>query len=159
MRRRSSSSVAVSGRACAQAPLSLLPRTAVTGAISHLASRADTTGDGEAVMVVNALAFERDAVATVTVFLPGFRGARVTDADGAEIPAVTEAVVRSTDDTLELTLTFLARRVPARDRGAGLGGGAARGTGTYLVRRPARAGRCRELSADLERDRTGPRDR
>ncbi|MCP2241385.1 alpha-mannosidase [Lentzea aerocolonigenes] len=90
-----------------------LGRSVVTGAISHLASRADTTGAGEAVMVVNALAFERDAVTTVTVFLPGFRGARVTDADGAEVPAVTEAVVRHTDDTLELTLTFLARRVPA----------------------------------------------
>ncbi|WP_211337700.1 glycoside hydrolase family 38 N-terminal domain-containing protein [Lentzea atacamensis] len=90
-----------------------LGRSVLTGAISHLASRADTTGAGEAVIVVNALAFERDAVATVTLLLPGFRGARVTDADGQEIPAVTEALVRHLDRTLEVTLTFVARQLPA----------------------------------------------
>jgi len=90
-----------------------LGRGAVADAVAHLASRADTTGAGEAVIVVNALAFTRDAVATVEVRLPGFRGARVTDTDGHEVPAVTEAQVRHTDGTLELTLTFLARQVPA----------------------------------------------
>jgi alpha-mannosidase len=90
-----------------------LGRGAVADAVSHLAFRADTTGAGEAVIVVNALAFTRDAVATVDVRLPGFRGARVTDADGHEVPAVTEAQVRHADGTLELTLTFLARQVPA----------------------------------------------
>ncbi|WP_215732156.1 glycoside hydrolase family 38 N-terminal domain-containing protein [Lentzea atacamensis] len=90
-----------------------LGRSVLTGAISHLASRADTTGAGEAVIVVNALAFERDAVATVTLLLPGYRGARVTDADGQEIPAVTEALVRHLDRTLEVTLTFVARQLPA----------------------------------------------
>lgn len=90
-----------------------LGRSVLTGAISHLASRADTTGAGEAVIVVNALAFARDALATVTLLLPGFKGARVTDSDGHEVPAVTEAVMRRADDTLEVTLTFLARQIPA----------------------------------------------
>ncbi|NGY60339.1 hypothetical protein G7043_15525 [Lentzea sp. NEAU-D13] len=90
-----------------------LGRSVLTGAITHLAARADTTGAGEAVIVVNTLAFARDALATVTVRLPGFRGARVRDADGQEVAAVTEAVVRHPDGTLELTLTFLARQVPA----------------------------------------------
>ncbi|GGU28558.1 alpha-mannosidase [Lentzea flava] len=90
-----------------------LGRSVLGDAIEHLASRADTTGPGEAVIVVNTLAFARDAVTTVTVLLPGFRGARVTDADGHEVSAATEAVVRHPDRTLELTLTFVARQVPA----------------------------------------------
>ncbi|HEX8870551.1 MAG TPA: hypothetical protein VF821_33100, partial [Lentzea sp.] len=90
-----------------------LGRSVLTDAISHLASSADTSGEGEAVIVVNALAFARDAVATVELRLPGFRGARVTDPDGHEVPAVSEAVIRHPDGTLELTLTFVARQVPA----------------------------------------------
>ncbi|MFS8097598.1 hypothetical protein LFM09_10715 [Lentzea alba] len=90
-----------------------LGRSVLTGAISHLASSADTSGAGEAVIVVNTLAFARDAVVSVELHLPGFRGARVTDPDGGQVPAVTEAVIKHPDGTLELTLTFLARQVPA----------------------------------------------
>lgn len=90
-----------------------LGRAVLGDAISHLASCADTSGEGEAVIVVNSLAFARDAVATVELRLPGFKGARVFDADGAEVAAVTEAVIRHPDDTLELTLTFVAQQVPA----------------------------------------------
>ncbi len=92
-----------------------LGRSVLTGAVDHLAERADTAGAGEAVLVVNTLAFARDAIATVTVRLPGAgpRGARVVDLDGRTVPAVTEAVVRHPDGTLELTLTFLAHQVPA----------------------------------------------
>jgi alpha-mannosidase len=90
-----------------------LGRSVLADAISHLASCADTSGEGEAVIVVNALAFPRDAVATVELRLPGFKGARVTDADGNEVAAVTEAQIRHADGTLELTLTFVARQVPA----------------------------------------------
>lgn len=90
-----------------------LGRTVLTEAIDHLAACADTTGPGEAVVVVNALAFARDAMATATVRLPGFQGARVEDTEGNSVAAVTESVVRHRDGSLELTLTFLAREVPA----------------------------------------------
>jgi alpha-mannosidase len=90
-----------------------LGRSVLRDAISHLASCADTSGEGEAVIVVNSLAFSRDAVATVELRLPGFLGARVVDCDGRDVAAVTEAVIKHPDDTLELTLTFVARQVPA----------------------------------------------
>ncbi len=45
---------------------------------------------------------------------PGRRGVRVTGPDGANVPAVTEAVRRHPDGTLaEITLSFYARRMPA----------------------------------------------
>ncbi|NKE57966.1 hypothetical protein FXN61_14440 [Lentzea sp. PSKA42] len=90
-----------------------LGRSVLTGAIDHLAARADTTGAGEAVIVVNALAFARDAITTVTVRLPGFRGARISDPDGRAVASVTEAAVWHPGGVLELTLTFLAQQVPA----------------------------------------------
>ncbi|MEO6090896.1 MAG: glycoside hydrolase family 38 C-terminal domain-containing protein [Umezawaea sp.] len=91
-----------------------LGREVLSGAIDHLAEHADTTGAGEAVIAVNTLAFARDAITSVTVRLPGSRGARVEDHLGQVILSVTEAVTRHPDGTLaELTLTFLARQVPA----------------------------------------------
>ncbi|WP_198680377.1 glycoside hydrolase family 38 N-terminal domain-containing protein [Lentzea terrae] len=90
-----------------------LGRSVLSDSISVLASAADTSGAGEAVIVVNTLAFVRDAVATVDLRLTGFKGARVVDLDGAEVPAVTDAALKHPDGTLELTLTFVARQVPA----------------------------------------------
>jgi alpha-mannosidase len=91
-----------------------LGRAVLTGAIDHLAEHADTTGAGEAVIVVNALAFARDAITSVTVRLSGHRGARVEDPEGQAVPSVTETATWHPDGTLaEITLTFLARQVPA----------------------------------------------
>ncbi|MEU0535024.1 glycoside hydrolase family 38 C-terminal domain-containing protein [Amycolatopsis tolypomycina] len=88
-------------------------REVLDGAITELAHHADTTGDGEAVFVLNTLSWTRDAITTVTV-RPGTAGARVVDPDGREVPAVTDAVVRRADGSLEeITLTFLASAVPA----------------------------------------------
>jgi alpha-mannosidase len=93
-----------------------LGREVLAGAIDRLAGHADTTGEGVAVFALNTLSWSRDAVTTVTVSHPepGVAGARVIDSEGQAVPAVTEAVVRHPDGTLaEITLTFLAVRVPA----------------------------------------------
>ncbi|MEV6878029.1 glycoside hydrolase family 38 C-terminal domain-containing protein [Amycolatopsis sp. NPDC051128] len=93
-----------------------LGREVLAGSIGHLAGHVDTAGEGTAVLAVNSLSFPRDAVTTVTVTFaePGVRGARVADPAGRDVPAVAEGPVRHPDGTLaELTLTFLARQVPA----------------------------------------------
>jgi alpha-mannosidase len=93
-----------------------LGREVLAGAIGHLAGHTDTSGPGEAVIAVNTLSFARDAVTSVTIRYPhaGQHGAQVQDPDGRVVPAVTDALVRHPDGTLaELTLTFLARQVPA----------------------------------------------
>jgi alpha-mannosidase len=93
-----------------------LGREVLAGSIRHLAGHVDTTGEGTAVLAVNSLSFPRDAVTAVTVTFadPGVRGARVVDPAGRDVPAVAEGPVRHPDGTLaEITLTFLARQVPA----------------------------------------------
>jgi alpha-mannosidase len=90
-----------------------LGREALAGAVDHLASRVDTTGPGLAVMAVNTLSFARDAVVTVTLREPP-RGVEVVDPHGEPVPAVTDGLVRRPDGTLaEMTVSFLARQVPA----------------------------------------------
>ena len=72
---------------------------------------------GLAVTVVNALARERDGMATATVRLaaPGTPWLTVTDpVTGDPVPALAEGVRRHPDGSLaEVTLTFRARAVPA----------------------------------------------
>jgi len=74
-------------------------------------------GADRAVTVVNGLARERDAMATVTVRLgaPGTGWLEVRDPEsGAPVPALAEGVRRHADGSLaEVTLTFRARGVPA----------------------------------------------
>jgi alpha-mannosidase len=74
-------------------------------------------GGGGAVTVVNGLARERDATATVTVRPgePGTGWLELRDPDsGAAVPALAEGVRRHGDGSLaEVTLTFRARGVPA----------------------------------------------
>jgi alpha-mannosidase len=73
-------------------------------------------GAGLAVTVVNALARERDGMATATVKLaaPGTPWLTVTDpATGDPVPALADGVRRHPDGSLaEVTLTFRARAVP-----------------------------------------------
>ena len=105
-----------------------LGREVLAEAVGHLAAQADTTvgtavdadntggGAGTAVFALNTLSWTRDGVTTVTIRYPepGHRGVRVTDPNGADVPAVTEAVRRHADGTLaEITLSFYARRMPA----------------------------------------------
>ena len=93
-----------------------LGREVLAGSIDYLAGQIDTTGEGTAVLAVNTLSFPRDSVTTVTVrhVEPGIWGARVVDQAGRGVPAVTDGVVRHPDGSLaEITLTFLARQIPA----------------------------------------------
>ena len=93
-----------------------LGREALAGGIDHLASRVDTSGPGLAVIAVNTLSFARDAVVSVTLSeLPaGARGLDIVDPHGESVPAVTDGVLRRSDGTLvEVTVSFLARQLPA----------------------------------------------
>jgi alpha-mannosidase len=71
---------------------------------------------GLPVRVVNGLARRRERTVTVTVPVPadGTRWVELRDEDGHPVPALTEGVRRRQDGSLaEVTLTFLARDVPA----------------------------------------------
>ena len=85
-------------------------------AISFLAGGGEPGGE-RAVTVVNGLARERDGMVTVTVRpgAPGTGWLEVRDPEtGAAVPALAEGVRRHQDGSLaEVTLTFLARAVPA----------------------------------------------
>ncbi|MBV9383462.1 MAG: glycoside hydrolase [Streptosporangiaceae bacterium] len=75
-----------------------------------------TGGGGRQAAVVNGLARERNAMATVTVELPepGTRWLVIRDEAGAEVPALAEGVRRHGDGSLAgVTLTFRAAAVPA----------------------------------------------
>jgi len=98
-----------------------LGREVLAGAISYVADHVNSTGGdathpATAIITVNTLSFPRDAVTTVTVRLPdpGHRGLQLSDSDGQVVPAVTESLVRHSNGSIaELTLSFLARDVPA----------------------------------------------
>jgi alpha-mannosidase len=91
-----------------------LGRDVLAEGIDQLASRVDTTGPGQAVIAVNTLSFARDAVVTVTVRDLPFGGVDIVDPQGETVPAVADGAVRRPDGTLsEVTLSFLAREVPA----------------------------------------------
>jgi alpha-mannosidase len=90
--------------------------TVRTAAIDQLAARIDTSGDGRPVIVANTLSWPRDGITTVrlTFGRPGPSGVRLVDDEGEVVPVVAEGV-RSADGggLEEITLTFLARQVPA----------------------------------------------
>jgi len=86
------------------------------GALETLGERADTTGDGRAVLVANPLSWRRDGIARVRLSYPapGPAGIALRDDDGAELPAVCEGVTRHADGTIaEIDLSVPAREVPA----------------------------------------------
>jgi alpha-mannosidase len=80
----------------------------LTGATAH---------DGPtAISVINGLARRREGMARVTVQVPqdGVRWLEIRDSSGAPVPALAEGIRRRGDGSLaEVTLTFLAREVPA----------------------------------------------
>jgi alpha-mannosidase len=91
-------------------------------AIDHLGGQVDTAavcgtgGQARAVLVVNTLSWSRDGLARVALAFPqpGPAGVELLDEDGAAVPALGEGVRRHPDGSLaEVTLTFLARDVPA----------------------------------------------
>jgi alpha-mannosidase len=95
---------------------------AVRGAaIDHLGARVDTaalvgSAQGWPVLVVNTLSWPRDGLTRLPLTFPegGPAGVQLTDDRGALVPALAEGVRRHPDGSLaELTLTFLARDIPA----------------------------------------------
>ncbi len=85
-------------------------------AVSHLSVSGETAQPGVPVRVFNGLARTREQIATVTVPVPegGTRWVELRDEGGHPVPALAEGVRRREDGSLaEVTLTFLARGVPA----------------------------------------------
>lgn len=84
--------------------------------LDHLAACADTVGRGLPILIANTLSWARDGVVTVHLQLPDSitAGLEVRDENGEPVAAVTDSTVRRDDGSLaEVTLTFLARDVPA----------------------------------------------
>ncbi len=82
----------------------------------HLSAPGETARAGVPVRVFNGLARAREQTATVTVPVPqdGTRWVELRDGGGHPVPALAEGVRRREDGSLaEVTLTFLARGVPA----------------------------------------------
>jgi alpha-mannosidase len=92
-----------------------------TAAIDHLGARVDTAAlagraQGWPALVVNTLSWPRDGLTRLPLTFPqgGPAGVQLTDDRGAPVPALAEGVRRHPDGSLaELTLTFLARDIPA----------------------------------------------
>ena len=85
-------------------------------AAAYLSASGGTAPSGVPVRVFNGLARPREQTVTVTVPIPedGIGWARLRDDAGQPVPALAEGVRRREDGSLaELTLTFLARDVPA----------------------------------------------
>src|SRR6266545_2465894 len=85
-------------------------------ALSYLAGRIDTRGDGRPLVVVNTQAWRRTDVVTATVQFasPGPGGVTVRDDAGRRVACVATGVSRQPDGTLAAaTLSFVASDVPA----------------------------------------------
>ena len=85
-------------------------------AVAFLSGSPGPTGAGVPVQVFNGLARPREQMATVTVPVPedGTRWVELRDDTGHPVPALAEGARRREDGSLaEVTLTFLARDVPA----------------------------------------------
>jgi alpha-mannosidase len=78
-----------------------LGRGALDGALDYLASRIDTSGDGQAVAVFNPLSWPRTDVVSISGTARGER--HVVDDTGARVPCVVDSS----------GITFIARHVPA----------------------------------------------
>jgi alpha-mannosidase len=92
-----------------------LGKAALDGALNFLGSRIDTSGEGTAVTVFNALSWPRTDVARVSVEVPaGAAGIELHDDAGGRVPFVLEAADRRADGTTaRATVAFVARDVPA----------------------------------------------
>jgi alpha-mannosidase len=93
-----------------------LGREVIEGSIDFLARHVSLAGS-HCILAVNTLAFDRDAPTTVTVKFAetdSFHGARIIDPSGAEVPALTESVVRRADGSIaEIALSFVAKALPS----------------------------------------------
>jgi alpha-mannosidase len=87
---------------------------ALNGALSHLGSRIDTSGEGQAITVFNPLSWTRSDIGRVEISLPPrTTGLELRDEGGTAVPFVTEAIERAPDGSLgRLNLAFLAADVP-----------------------------------------------
>ena len=85
------------------------------GALDFLGAAIDTTGDGQAVTVFNAMSWPRTDIARVEVELPaGSPGIDLVDDAGARMPFLLESVERSDEGrATTATIAFVARDVPA----------------------------------------------
>jgi alpha-mannosidase len=96
-----------------------LGAAALGGALDYLGSRIDTTGDGRAVTVFNALSWPRTDVVRVSLDLPadgpdGPVGLEIRDESGAVVPFVVEATDGGESGRIgRVTVAFIARDVPA----------------------------------------------
>ena len=85
-------------------------------AVAHLAAHADTTGDGQSLLVVNPLSWARDGLTRVRLSYPapGPLDVGLRADDGTEVPVLADGIRRHPDGTLaEVDLAFHARDVPA----------------------------------------------
>ncbi len=89
-----------------------LAAAALDGALDHLGSRIDTTGDGRAITVFNPLSWARTDVVRVSIDVPanGPAGIELRDESGAR-RAVRRRARQAVGDLV--TIAFLARDVPA----------------------------------------------
>jgi alpha-mannosidase len=85
------------------------------GALRHIGSKIDTTGDGMALTVFNQLSWPRDDIARAVIELPdGSPGMELTDDAGAPVPFLLEAAQRRDDGSIaRASIAFLARGVPS----------------------------------------------
>ncbi len=93
-----------------------LGRATLAGALDHIGSRVDTTGEGAALTVFNQLSWPRTDIARADVELKdaGSPGIQLRDEDGTTVPFLLEAADRRDDGTIaSATVAFLARNVPA----------------------------------------------
>jgi alpha-mannosidase len=89
-------------------------QAALDGALGHLGSRIDTTGDGLAVTVFNAMSWPRTDIARAVLAVPaGARGVELRDDDGRPVPLLVEAVARGDGTVTRARIAFVARDVPA----------------------------------------------
>ncbi|MBR7829783.1 glycoside hydrolase [Actinospica sp. MGRD01-02] len=93
-----------------------LGREVIDGSIEFLARHVSLAGS-PCILAVNTLSFERTAPTTATVRFAAdeeVHGVRVLDPSGAEVPALTESVVRRDDGSItEIVLCFVAVSLPS----------------------------------------------
>jgi alpha-mannosidase len=89
-------------------------QAALDGALTHLGSRIDTTGDGAAVTVFNAMSWPRTDVVRAVVDVPGgAKGVEVRDDAGKRVPILVEAIDERDGRAARAAIAFVARDVPA----------------------------------------------
>ena len=93
-----------------------LGREVIDGSIEFLARHVALAGS-HCILAVNTLSFERTALTTATVRFTAddpVHGVHVVDPSGADVPALTESVVRRADGSIaEIALSFVAEALPS----------------------------------------------